>query len=71
MLKLNWLEHRVDVNLPKNVFNKLFKGCTQTVSLTCRLIVSKHYNSMSEEEQKKLLKMYDELTEEQRKKPHR
>jgi hypothetical protein len=70
MQKLNWLEHRVDVNIPKKTFNNLFKGCKQTISVMCRTIVKKHYDSLSEQEQRNLLKVYDELTQEQIKKPH-
>lgn len=71
MNKLNWLEYLVKTDIPLNVFNTLFKGCSQSISVMCRLIIKKHYDSLAELEQRNLIKIYDELNAEQIKRPHR
>jgi len=70
MQKLNFLDHMLKSNIPINVFETLFKGCKQSISVMCRCIIKKHYDSLSEQEQRNLLSVYDELTKEQIKKPH-
>jgi hypothetical protein len=71
MNKLNWLEYCVKTDIPLSVFNTLFKGCQKSISVMCRLIIKKHYDSLSELEQMDLIKIYDGLKAEQIKRPHR
>ena len=68
-MKIDCLERVVATNISANIFDALFKGCKLSVSVMCRAIIKKNYDDLKELEQRNLLKIYDELNEEQRKKP--